>query len=54
MNRFAELRDELKRLGDPRTQVERDTLGEMIEIIRGLLAERPDPADEYVPDGVAV
>jgi hypothetical protein len=54
VNRFAELRDELKRLGDPRTQVERDTLGEMIEIIRGLLAERPNPADAYAPHEVAV
>jgi len=39
-NRFLPLRDELRRLGDPHSPEERDTLGEMMEVIQVLLAER--------------
>lgn len=53
-NRFAALRDELRRLGAPHSPEERNTLGEMIEVIRGLLAEREDPALMYLGERIAV
>jgi hypothetical protein len=39
-NRFESVRETLAKLGDPKTPDERDTLGQILVHVRGLLAER--------------